>query len=387
MYHILAEKQNCLRAVFRLLVAFILLVVFTQCMVWPQVAFAKTPPSLSVSSSRLTVEIVQKSIDQIEESKEIDDGTKASILALYREAMQDVVRAEIWMEKSRVFKQDKKSAAKDIEKAKAALSEDSQVTPIDIPINASLRRLERLLAEAEAVLIVAEEKLTAAEIEPRRRAIRRLEVEQLLKEARRRAIALERQREALLSANKPIGPLELARQVRLQAALETAQMEIEGYTKELAAQGATTDLLPLMHDLAAREAALAKAAVEDIKKRASDARRKETEEQIREAATQKATLADPSLRDLANVNEKLARERQDLIEKTKQSEEALGRSCKKLARIEKEFEGLKDKLKSVGRKTIIALYLKALRLKLLEVHEYLESIEDHQPETLETLLS
>ena len=102
-----------------------------------------------------------------------------------------------------------------------------------------------------------------------------------------------------------MGPLEVAQQVRLLAALQAAQQEIQGYVKELAAYGATTELLPLNLDLAVRETAKAKKVVKAIEKRLADARLLEAEAQILQARRDTA-LADPALRDLATENEQLA---------------------------------------------------------------------------------
>ncbi|MBN2293779.1 MAG: mechanosensitive ion channel [Pirellulales bacterium] len=348
----------------------------------PEHGLAQLPRQSSDDTAVVTVEDIQKNIEKVERSKDIDDATKASILNLYQEAMQDVIRAASWMEKSQVFQQTKESAARDIEQARDDLSAGKRVITVDVPQDASVKQLERALAEAEARMNDAKKTLSAAEAEPRRRAIRRLEVERLLKEARRLAAVLERQRAALVSSkNKTNGPIDLARKTAVRAALHTAKLEIDGYSKELAAHEATIDLLPLNHDLAVREMSQAKAVVVLLKNRLSQARRQEAKEQILKAS-QGATMADPSLQKIAKDNEELAGERHTIIENSSQKAEMLDSRRRELAKIEREYEGIQDKLKSVGRSKTIELFLKTQRITGPDSHDYLESIAARQEETL-----
>ena len=384
MYHILAKEQIFLSTVFRFLMDLVLLVVFALNTIWPQLAFSESPPPLPANSGRLTIETVQKSIDEIEQSNEIDNETKASALALCREAMQDLIRTNTWLEKSQAFERYKKSAVTDIEKAKAELADNVRKSPSDISSNASLAQLEQALAEAKTVLDTSKKKLVTAANEPQRRANRRIELEKFLKEARRVASTLEiQQKEFSISKDEPIRLIDIARQIRLGAALELSRVEIEGYTNELASYRATTDLLPLQHDLAAREVTWAKAAVEDLKKRVSEARQRETKEQLDEARL-KIMLSDNLLSDLAKENETLTIKRQTLIEKAKEKEEKLSRQREMLAKINEEFEGVRDKLKSVGRTKTILLFLKAQRVALPDAQPYRESLEAGHTETLKT---
>ena len=357
------------------------LVMLCLCGVRWEPVCAQPPAAQRNDLDGLTVETLQQSIDKIQESREIDEATKASVLALYREALQDVLLAATWETKVREFDQVARSAAEEIAQAKASLAESPSTTHPEIPTDASVRELEKVLAEAEKTLETANRMLAAAEVEPRRRAIRRLEVERLLKEARGRAAGLERQ-DATLSADKPSGPLEVAQQIRLLAALQAAQQEVQAYVKELAAYGATTELLPLNLDLAVRETAKAKKVVKAIETRLTNARRLEAEAQIRQAR-QDTALAEPALQDLAAENEQLARERHEVIDKIKQNTETLGQVREALNGIEKEFEGVQAKLKSVGRTNAVALLLKTQRVALPSSYTYLEAIESQQQETLD----
>lgn len=381
MYHNPQTRQNRFRIDYRcvsiLVLAFLILVQF---MTYPGAIFAETPAAPIDPSNRLTVESLQKRIDEVERSKELDDATKTSILTLYREAVQDAIRAAFWFDQSQSFRQKEKSAAENIQQAKTTLAKSGREFILAVSPVASLQELEEELTRAEAALNVAKENLTTMEMEPRRRAIRRREIESLMKEARTRVTSLELQQEALASAKeKPTGELGLAQEMRLQAALEMSLAEIEGYTQELAAQRATTDLLPLQHDLATREVTRAKAAVEELKKRVSLARQQEADEQVREAQ-QRVAIADPALKAIAEENTKLALYRQEIIKKTRDAAETLSKQRQELAKIDRDFKGVQDQLKSVGRTKSIASFLKTQRIALPDTHGFRESIESRQPQ-------
>ena len=366
-------------------VAFLAFFVLLQSKPWIQSGYAQSATTtLAVAdANNLNIEAIQQGIEKIERAQDLDEPTKKSIVALYEEAIKDLLRAATWKEKIDLFAQEKKYAAKNIEQTKASLRQTEGKTSAEVPADASVSQLENMLSETEAELTAAKEKLVVAEVEPRRRAIRLLEIKQLLKEARNRVTTLERQRDSL-PTNGSGSPLEAAQRIRLLAALATAQLELEGYTKELEAQQATTDLLPLQHDLATREVALAEAKVKKLKERLSKIRQQEAQRQIREAKQEKAAMADPALRELANTNEKLAEKRQELINATKNSVERLAMQRKQFARLEKELKSVKDKVKSIGRTKTISPFLKTQRGNLPDTNVYIESMESRHTEILES---
>ena len=316
-----------------------------------------------------TVALLYKEIDQIEQSKEIDDATKSSILALYREAVQDIVLAETWEAAARKSAQEAGSADDEITQAKAKLADTSAMSLPEVPPDLTLQELEKQLGEAEKDLAAANEVLAEAKIKPHRRTIRRLEIESLLKVARTRAAALEKQQNAL-PAERPAGPMEIARRHRLSSALKAVQQEIQAYSKELAAYTATIELLPLSLDLAAREASICKKTVKTLKKRVADARQRDAEAQIHEAA-QKAAMADPTLHDLAVKNQELAEERREVIGKIRQDQEIFSDTRSLLDLKTREFENATEQLKREGQTDYIT---PAIRQSLRNIQPDIEAI-------------
>ena len=350
----------------------------------PEAGWAQTPSDAPQDSERLTPEIIQKDIDRIERSTEIDDKAKASILALYQEAIQDVVRATTWLKKAEAYRQDNQAAAKDLERAKAALADNRRQSRIEIPIDASVRQLERALAEAEANYDAAEKKWKAAKSEPGRRASRQLELKMLLKQSRERVATLKRQWEETPSTkNEHLSPNDVARHIRLRAALELAQAETEAYANEVAKYRATADLLPINIDLGAREVARARDEIETLKRHVSEVRGNEVQTQITQAK-QKLAKTDPLLLDIARRNEGLAEERMQLIEKTRNAEETLKKRNKRLSEIKSDYLKVQEQLKRAGRTKTIASYLKTQRVALRDEEDYSQSMEARLTETLET---
>ena len=91
MYDLLGKNPARSRLVGRALGFLAVLVMLAQWAGSSGPGFAQSPPRVPEHSNPLTAEDIQKRIDQIEQSKEIDDASKASVLTLYREAMRDVL--------------------------------------------------------------------------------------------------------------------------------------------------------------------------------------------------------------------------------------------------------------------------------------------------------
>ena len=350
------------------------LVIYCLCGSPPQSGFAQKPaPQNHVDIP--SIEELQKEIERAEQAKDLDDAAKTSISALYREAIEDLKLVKTWELESQKFEQMAASAAEEIAQVKARLADETAKSLPEISSDATLAYLENKLDEAEKTLEAARQARAEAEIEPQRRTIRRLQIEQLLKEANKRAASLERQKKSP-AVERPAAPLEFAQRARLMAAIAAVQLEIQGYTKELAAHNATTELLPLQSDLSARDAARAKKALDKLKGRVAELRRLEAEAQISKAS-QEAAMADPALHDMAEENEKLATERRDLIVKIKHDNEVLSDTLSKLDAIERDFARDENQLKSVGRTYSVTLLTKK---SLPNTRPYINAIEDRQEE-------
>ena len=333
-------------------------------------AFAQTAAPATDAAAVPTIAELQKEIEKIEQSKDMDDATKSPILALYREAVQDLILAETLTAKTRDFEQLTGSAADEIKVAKAKLAEDAALAMPTIAEDAPLGELEKLLGEAEKNLATVNDILADAETEPRRRAIRRLEIETLLKQARDRLTSLEKQQKTP-PAEKAGSPQEIARRKRLSAALSAAHKEVEGYAKELAAYEATTELLPLSLDLASREAAKVKKTVKLLQGLVARARQLEAESQIRQAKLE-AAMADPSLRHYAKDNQEIAEERRELIDKIKRDNETLGETRSTLNDIKRQYSRAQNQLERIGRNEAVTLLPKQ---PLPSTRPYADAIE------------
>lgn len=264
----------------RLLVRLLLLT--GLCALWQISTNAQPLPPQRNDPDGLTAQAIQKNIDKIRGTEEIDEATKASVLALYQKALEDVVLAGTWESKVQEFEQIARAADAENEAAKASLVAGPVSLHPEISKDATVRELERMLAAAKKSLEKANQRLSSAEVEPRRRAIRRLEVEQLLKHARERLTELKRETGAHRAGGLD-GPLEAAQQVQLLAALQAVEQEVLSYVQELAANEATLELLPLNLDLATREVARTKARVKTVEGRVAEARRLEAEAEIDQA--------------------------------------------------------------------------------------------------------
>lgn len=320
----------------------------------------------------LTPAFIRELVEQIEKAADLDEAAREKILGLYRQALQDLEMADVWESRGAEYAEIAETAEAETSAAKEILAALPAEPDIRVPEDASLERQEELLAAATRRLEQTQATLANAEAEPRRRTIRRVEIQKLLKTARDRLAELEKQ-PSLPFSKTGIEPAELARRVRLRAGRVLARQTVAAYEQELAAYDATADLLPVRVDIESRRTQLAKETVFRLEERVSAARKKEAEHQVR-AARMEAALVHPAIRDVAAVNESLAGERRELMNRVEKEAKTLGRVKEMTDALQKEIAAVQDKIQSVGHTGAVGLMLRTQRAALPDMYEHTRAV-------------
>lgn len=321
-----------------------------------------------ITADAVSPEVIKDLMSQVEKSADLDKDAKDKILGLYRQSLQDLEMVEVWEARTAEYAEIAQTADAETVAAKERLAALPKTPKLDLHEEASLTAEEELLEHYQRQLSAATAALAKAEAEPRRRTIRRLEIQRLLKTARDRFEEYRRQPNRAI-AKTGVEPLELARRIRVRAGRLVAERMIAAYEKELAAYDATAALLPLRVDIATREVQLAKDAVKLLKARVSSARREEAEQQIRSARLE-AAMAHPAVEDIAKTNETLAKDRRDLMNRVEKESKALSRVEETSKSLGKEIASVKDRIDSIGHTGAVGLLLRNQRAALPDMYEH-----------------
>ena len=190
-----------------------------------------------------------------------------------------------------------------------------------MPPDATIAKLEELLGEEEKK--VAETKRLKEQLDQElgRRQGRRAEIPGRIRELQELQTALDIELKATPAGT---GPKAEALVARTTAKILAAASEIKAAQREVAAYAATTDLLPLEHDLASRAVSFAEKRVAAWRQAVEDRRAEEVQRQAEMARLEAATATGP-LRPLAGRSAELAKRSGELLDKIQTGERRAGR--------------------------------------------------------------
>jgi potassium efflux system protein len=315
-----------------------------------------------------TVEEIQLRLKQTEDAKDIDEATKAQVIDLYKQALDELARAEEWKTKAREFERAREQAPALLESVKLKLAEPAQEPKPESFSDAPLPDLEQRLAEAQAELSAAEKEQTELEGEPKRRTDRRVQVPALAAAARERLDSVGKE----LSAPAPPTEnplLTAAKQARLEAQKQSIESELNAYDKEILSYDARSDLLRYRRDLAAQRAAQARKVADSVQEVVNERRAMEAARQARDARVA-ALSSHPALREQAEYNRALAERRtgpDGLTAKIEQATRELDAINAQRADLENQFNNTRAKAEAAGLTNAVGLLLRKQRAGLPDV--------------------
>ncbi len=334
---------------------------------------AQQPSASTPQPVDLTTDTVQGLLKQAEEDPDLEEVLKARLIELYKQATDDLARADEWVKKAGEFEAARQEAPARLESIRAELAAPATESAPDISEDASVAQLEQKLAQVEAELKAARENAATLDEERKRRADRRAELpgattatSQRLEEATRELGAL--------SAEAELPVALTARRISLRSRQRAFEQEIRTYEAEIASYDARGELLTARRDKAARTIAqlesLAKAwqAAVNERRRSEAAAAAVAAEQARRAAAR----SHPVVRGIAEENTAWAerRSKDALADKIQQATGRLESTTKALSGLSSEFTSIKSKVKAAGLTHAMGLLLRRQR-------EVLPSVSDH----------
>ncbi len=338
---------------------------------------AQHSPAETGPSETLSIETIKTRLKQLEELKDIEEGTKSKAIELYQQATEQLESSQklpsaiSQFESQAAQAADKTAAAK---QERAGLPEKSAATAV--PVGPGLSQLEQELSKKEQTLKEKTETLARLEAEPKRRAARLAEIPKLLKAAQQQLEEVD----AELAANPPAGqpaPLTLASRTLSLVRRRFLALSITSLEKERVAYEATDELVEIERDIAARQLAVAEQEAKTWRDEVNRRRKADAEEQALQAQRE-AFRAIPAVAELAKKNSALALERKELADKIAVASRQLERARKDLNDIRTEFERTKEKVEAVGLSHASGQLLRQQRASLADVRQHRHDMQQRE---------
>jgi potassium efflux system protein len=292
----------------------------------------------------------------------LDEPTRAAAATLYQQALQEIRAARSSAALVAGFDAELSTAAQEMERVRRQLAQLQEASPPEPNQDASLAQLQQELAQLETDLAAHQKALADLEAWPKHRAARRVEIPKLLSTARQSLQDLERQSQ-LKPATEEAPALTAARNTLRAARRQAVAAEIAALEKELASYEGLQELKPLARDLAARQVALAEAAVQQWRGLVDARRQQEAQGQLRQAQLE-AAHADPAVRALAERNSQLAGARSQLAQKISETTQDLDTVRRDLQSLEAQIERTRERVDAVGLTDAIGMLLRKQREEL-----------------------
>ncbi len=342
--------------------------------IWPRALAAEETALTSVPEIRL--EALQGRIELAREA-ELPEEMAAELIELYGEALSHVQTAREWERKADEFEQARRAAPEMLQAIRQELEREPTEVRVEVP-DLPVAELEVRLADVEAELTAARQRVADLEAEHRMRAERRAEVPGLTAEARQLLEEIDTELAAELPPEPT--PLEVARRTLLLARRRAREGELRAYEQEILSYEARGELLTARRTRAARAATRAERRREQWQEVVRDRRRLEVEEAARRAVRE-AAEAHPALREIAEQNSRLARERAEtVIPGLEESASELGEIEQKLSALRVDLDRTREKLDRIGLTEALGVLLRRKRLELPDLRQYQRLIQERQPE-------
>ncbi len=320
----------------------------------PSGAQPATPPE----APRL--EDVERRLAAVGERTDLPEAARAELTGLLQQTV-DALRAAQGFE-AQIAEYDRLIAESPalLERIRAELAEPAPAPVVDLPAGATVQEAEQRLGQAQAELAAAREELARLEAEPERRSQRRTEIAQLVAQGRSRLVELD-ERISLVPASED--EVERSRLDLLLAQRRALASEITSYEKERGRYDARREVLPEQRNRAARRVAILESAVSAWQAEAQERRRRQAEEQAREAQRlrREAAALTPALRELAEQNQEIADARtgrDGIAERLAEARAELTALPQEIGRLQRDFASVSRKVDAAGLTSAVGQLLR-----------------------------
>lgn len=332
-------------------------------------------PLAEKSDAELSVEAIQRHIEQVQKAANLEEPVRKSLLETYQAALQHVQTAEEYLDKAAEFRKATAQAPQQIERLKAKLEGPKPDLRPQITPEMGLTEMQQALSEAEEAFEKLQKRLAELQEEPARRADRRIEISKLQEAAVSQLEEVERLDEAAPSS--AADPAVVAARVLHAACRHALEHELKVYQEELRHYELTGDLVEMRRDHTLVLAEHVEQHVKAWRTAVNDRRRLEAEEDIR-AAQDAAEHAHPAVRRLADENTALAMQRQELTGRIEASGNELDALDKQVDDLHALFKRVKDRVKRVGLTDSIGLLLRKHRETIPDIAEHQRMIAERK---------
>lgn len=332
-------------------------------------------PTTDAPAEDLSPASIQTRLKKLDDAKNVEESVREGLVATYKKILLQLKSAEDFASQAGMINKAIQDAPEQLRQLKTPAPAVTTVKPV-VPPDMTLPQMQAALSDAEKQQAQLQKKLAELQVEPNRRADRRVEVPRLQDLARKQLQEVTAQ-----LAIKPVPDenteVPQANRLLLEARKRSLSQELLYYEAELRGYEALGDLLTARRDQAVVQAAQADQAVKTWQSAVNDRRRIESEQQARDA--RKATLlANPAIKRLTQESAELTSQRQQLasnIERVTQESDARE---KQLLDLDAQFAKVLDRVKRVGLTEAIGLLLRKQREDLPHVSEHKRDIELRQ---------
>ena len=339
-------------------------------------------PEPDEALSEISEATLKSRLQRVQDDPELDSEERAELVALYRQALQSLSEAaESDNRRSSYERLAEEAPALTAELQRKVESERPAAAQVINP-KSTLGQLQAGLSRAEAELERWEQEVADAEAEKTQRSTRRLSAAEEEPELRAELEAIE--------ASLERGPGEdlsedhaLAERGLLEARRKAVLARLALLRQELLTYDLSGEWLVAKADLATVEAEYTRSLVEAWQTALNKRRRTEVSDQTIEAegVAEKATLAAPRLKGIADQNVELTRLRGDLagrIEQAQREAEGVEQQTRELL---EEFEQIDERVRRSGFNEVIAAMLRRRREQLPDAAMLTEQMRERSGQT------
>ena len=317
------------------------------------------PHARSASPSEL--DRAQREVDQLERDTSLPEELRTRLLEAWKDTLQAMRDESRWTKAAADFEKLQREAPDRLKELRRELAQPA-AAPEQPSEKLELTELEQALAQAQAAKTTAEQAVDDLQAERRARTDRRLALPGEINRVQQQIDALPAAAATATEEDEPPALAE-ARRARAAARAKSLQAELLGRQAELSSYDARSDLITLRQDLAVRRANEAGQRVDLLARRLDERRSAQAASASAQAEAARRQLASaPELvRELALENERLAAERQQLVDGTQ-------RSSKLSASVQQDAERIEQRSRSMHRKIGAARFTKPV-VALMRRHQ------------------
>ncbi|HEV7221186.1 MAG TPA: mechanosensitive ion channel domain-containing protein, partial [Pirellulales bacterium] len=336
----------------------------------PQAAILAKPADVDMTSAA-----IQQRLEQVKNSKDLDDEAKKSVVEFYQKALQELDRAEQLTALTAQFDRAAQAAPAALQKIRGEFDRPAAGPRVEPSPGASLAQMDGELAQAQTDLANAQDELTQLDAEPKKRAERRLEIPKLMEELGKQLVELQKSLEAPPVDNEA-AEAAIARRTLLRARKAAKEKEIAELKSERESYTAEDELLPKRRALAERSVAEKKALVESWQELIHDRRERDATEKLKQAVREKKDTC-PELQGVAAENEEFAKRVKLMSDHIADAEHQINEFTSTRNDLVREYDDLKSKYEILQATPEIGPFLLQYRAGLRRKRQRVE--EAHSP--------